>query len=186
MTTTKRSQPQQLHALSVLTSMARSSALVRRRLVKAHLAEALVARLSAEAAVRVLELLNLLCAPGEPGRGPNDGGGCLPSEAETVAVSCREAVALAGGVGACKRLLEASMRGGRSREERRLRCEALAALGALGAAREGPRLLRQTGVVRLLSSVISSAGPSSSPRAAASGRGWTRARAARTRSRRGA
>ena len=75
-----------------------------------------------------------------------------------MAVSCREAVASAGGVGACKRLLEASMRGGRSREERRLRCEALAALGALGATSEGPRLLRETGVVRLLSIIIG--GPS--------------------------
>ena len=39
--------------------------------------------------VKLLELLNLLCAAGEAARPADDGGGCLPSEAESVAGEVR-------------------------------------------------------------------------------------------------
>ena len=108
--------------------------------------------------VQLLDVLNLLCAPGEPGRDADDGGGCLPSEEEKVAVEARAALVSAGAVGACGEMLAASLRGGRSTAERRLRCELLGALGALAQAADSPKALRLSGVPRLLQVVLG--GPS--------------------------
>ena len=105
--------------------------------------------------VSLLDLLNLLCATGEAGKSADDGGGCLDAEAALIAGECRAALAAAGGIQALGDLLGASLRGGRSVSERRLRCEVMAGLGMLGSTTAGPRLLREGGVLRLLSMIPS-------------------------------
>ena len=113
----------------------------------------------------LLDLVNMLCDPGDATQPADNGGGTLPSEAEYIASEGREAIVSAGGARAVAALLAASLRGGRSAAERKLRCEALVALTALSMGKSGPRRLREAGVLRLLALVLG--GPSESPYSAA-------------------